>query len=118
MRKPAEAIALLHELRTIGVRISVDDFGTGYSSLNYLRRLPIDSLKIERSFIMHVTTDSADAAIVNGIIALAHSLKLKVIAEGVETEEQFAFLRSVECDEVQGYLFSRPLPAEEVVKCF
>src|SRR5574341_1283935 len=118
MRKPLEAIAVLQKLKTMGMRISIDDFGTGYSSLSYLRRLPIDSLKIDRSFIMHATTNPADAAIVRGVIALAHSLKLKVVAEGVETEEQFEFLRSVDSDEVQGYLFSRPLPAEEVVKCF
>ena len=118
MRKPEEAIAVLQKLKTLGIKISIDDFGTGYSSLSYLRRLPIDSLKIDRSFIMHATTNPADAAIVRGIIALAHSLKLKVIAEGVETEEQFEFLRSVDCDEVQGYLFSKPLPADQFSKQF
>ncbi len=116
MRKPEEVIVILHKLKTTGIQISVDDFGTGYSSLNYLRRLPLDYLKIDRSFVVHVTTHPADAAVVRGIIALAHSLKLKVIAEGVETEEQFEFLRSVECDVVQGYLFSRPLPAEQFSK--
>ena len=83
-----------------------------------MRQLPIDSLKIDRSFITRIETNSADAAVVRGIIALAHSLKLKVIAEGVETEEQFEFLRSAECDEVQGYLFSKPLPAEQFSKNF
>ncbi|MBI5593239.1 MAG: EAL domain-containing protein [Deltaproteobacteria bacterium] len=113
MQKPEEAIAVLRKLKNMGIRISMDDFGTGYSSLNYLRQLPVDSLKIDRSFIMNVTIDPGDAAIVKGIIALAHSLKLKVIAEGVETEAQFEFLREVECDEVQGFLFSKPLPADE-----
>jgi diguanylate cyclase (GGDEF)-like protein len=113
MYNPEESIAMLRKLKNIGVQISVDDFGTAYSSLNYLRKLPADSLKIDRSFVIHSATNAADAAIIKGIIALAHSLNLKVIAEGVETEEQFAFLRSVECDEVQGYLFSKPLPAEE-----
>lgn len=113
MNKPEESIAMLRKLKAIGVQISVDDFGTAYSSLNYLRKLPVDSLKIDRSFVIHSTTNPTDASIIKGIIALAHSLNLKVIAEGVETEEQLAFLHSVECDEVQGYLFSKPLPAEE-----
>ncbi|MBI4242511.1 MAG: EAL domain-containing protein, partial [Planctomycetes bacterium] len=114
MRNPEEAISILHKLKNMGVQISIDDFGTGYSSLNYLRQLPIDSLKIDRSFVINVATNPGDANIVKGIIALAHSLKLNVIAEGVETEEQFDFLRNTECDEVQGYLFSKPLPAEEI----
>ena len=113
MNKPEESIAMLRKLKAIGVQISIDDFGTAYSSLNYLRKLPADSLKIDRSFIIHSTTNPTDAAIIKGIIALAHSLNLKVIAEGVETEEQLALLHSLECDEVQGYLFSKPLPAEE-----
>ncbi len=113
MRKPEEAIAFLGTLKDMGMSVSIDDFGTGYSSLNYLRKLPVDSVKIDRSFIVNVTANPEDAAIVKGIVALAHSLDLKVIAEGVETEEQFAFLREAECDEVQGYLFSKPVPAEE-----
>lgn len=116
MQKPEEAIAVLRKLKNMGVRISIDDFGTGYSSLNYLRRFPVDSLKIDRSFIMNATTNPDDAAIVKGIVALAHNLKLKVITEGVETEAQFEFLRDVECDEVQGFLFSRPLPTDEFLK--
>ncbi|MBI4710496.1 MAG: EAL domain-containing protein, partial [Nitrospirae bacterium] len=92
---------------------AIDDFGTGYSSLSYLKAFPIDMLKIDRSFMMGVTINQSDAAIVNAIIAMAHILKLKVIAEGVETEEQLQFLRSGLCDDVQGYFFSRPLPPDE-----
>ena len=116
MQNPEEAIAILHKLRDLGVQISIDDFGTGYSSLNYLRRLPLDSLKIDRSFVMNLSTNSSDAAIVKAIIVLAHSLNLKVVAEGVETEQQLAFLRESGCDEIQGYLLSRPLPVGEISK--
>jgi diguanylate cyclase (GGDEF)-like protein len=116
MQNPEEAIATLHKLRDLGVQISIDDFGTGYSSLNYLRRLPLDSLKIDRSFVMNLSTNSSDAAIVKAIIVLAHSLNLKVVAEGVETEQQLAFLRESGCDEIQGYLLSRPLPVGEISK--
>lgn len=116
MQNPEKSIATLRQFKDMGIRISIDDFGTGYSSLNYLRRIPFDSLKIDRSFVMNINTSPDDAAIVRAIIAMAHSLKLKVVAEGVETEEQFAFLRELECDEVQGYLFSKPLPAEECIR--
>ncbi|AVR96283.1 bifunctional diguanylate cyclase/phosphodiesterase [Pseudoduganella armeniaca] len=109
----ARAVALLHELKNLGVALSIDDFGTGYSSLSYLRTFPIDVLKIDRTFVGQIDGDSDQAAIVVSIIALAHNLQLKVIAEGVETAEQLAFLRAHECDQVQGYYFSRPVPAEE-----
>jgi diguanylate cyclase (GGDEF)-like protein/PAS domain S-box-containing protein len=113
MKDPDEAIGRLHELKAMGLQISIDDFGTGYSSLNYLKRFPISRLKIDQSFVSEIHTDSDDAAIVTAIITLAHALKLTVIAEGVETNEQLEFLSLLNCDEVQGYLFGKPLSAEE-----
>lgn len=113
MTKPELAVHTLKALKNIGVKISIDDFGTGFSSLSYLKHLPIDILKIDRSFIREVTSDPADAALVMAIITLAHNLSLRVVAEGVETEEQLKFLQSLRCDEIQGYLFSKPLPAAE-----
>jgi EAL domain-containing protein (putative c-di-GMP-specific phosphodiesterase class I) len=109
---------LLDELKTSveGLRVSIDDFGTGYSSLSYLKTFPIDLLKIDQSFIRDITTNSDDAAITTTIIVLAHNLRLKVIAEGVETEEQMTYLREKGCDEAQGFYFSRPLPADEFTK--
>ena len=104
-------IAVLHGLRRMGVGISVDDFGTGYSSLSYLKRFPIDSVKIDRSFVQDLATDQSDAAIVTTVIAMARNLNLKVVAEGVETQEQLEFLRRHACDEFQGYLTSRPVSA-------
>jgi diguanylate cyclase (GGDEF)-like protein len=108
------AIAILESLRGIGVKISLDDFGTGYSSLAILKYLPLDRLKIDRSFIRELQANTVDAGIVRTIVNLGHELNLKVVAEGVETVEQLEFLRSINCDTVQGFLFSRPLPAAEL----
>ncbi|MBI4587238.1 MAG: EAL domain-containing protein [Candidatus Rokubacteria bacterium] len=112
MENTQASSTMLAALKAMGLQISIDDFGTGYSSLSYLKRFPIDSLKIDRSFVSDVTTDPDDAAIVIAIIALAHSLRLKVIAEGVETKEQLALLRAQNCHAAQGHLFCRPLPSE------
>jgi EAL domain-containing protein (putative c-di-GMP-specific phosphodiesterase class I) len=116
MSNPEEAAATLEQLRQMGVRISIDDFGTGYSSLSYLKKFPIDTLKVDRSFIKDVTWNQDDGAIVRAIVALAHTLKLKIIAEGVEDAEQVAFLEALGCDQYQGYFFSRPVPAHEIPK--
>ena len=116
MERADEAAGKLKALSDMGIRISIDDFGTGYSSLSYLKRFPIDKLKIDQSFVRDVATDPDDAAIVVAIIAMAHSLGMKVVAEGVETAEQLAFLRQHGCDECQGYYFSRPLPALDVAE--
>jgi EAL domain-containing protein (putative c-di-GMP-specific phosphodiesterase class I) len=107
-------IAILSELGAMGIKIAIDDFGTGYSSLSYLKRFPITTLKIDRIFIQDATQDAQDAAIISAIIVLAHNLRLKVVAEGVETGEQRLFLREMNCNTMQGYLFSRPLPAAQV----
>ncbi|WP_044870289.1 EAL domain-containing protein [Pseudomonas sp. LFM046] len=108
------AIATLQALKTLGVRLSLDDFGTGFSSLNYLKRLPIDKVKIDRAFVQEIISDLHDAAITQGIISMAHHLRLRVIAEGVETESQFAFLKKGHCDIFQGYYFARPMPFEQL----
>ena len=111
MKNADASAALLGELKGSGIHISIDDFGTGYSSLSYLRRFPLDKLKVDQSFVRGMLSNQGDAAIVRAVITLAHSLKLKVVAEGVETKEQLAFLHLLKCDEMQGYLFSKPLPA-------
>jgi diguanylate cyclase (GGDEF)-like protein len=106
------SVVALRGLKALGVRITIDDFGTGYSSLSYLKKFPIDTIKIDQAFVQDVSSDSNDAAIVRAAIVMAHELKLNVIAEGVETAEQVAFLRRRRCTEMQGYLFSRPMPAD------
>jgi EAL domain-containing protein (putative c-di-GMP-specific phosphodiesterase class I) len=106
-----QGIAILQALKSLGLQVSIDDFGTGFSSLSYLKRLPVDKLKIDQSFIRDLNTDAGDAAIVTSIITLAHNLDLTVVAEGVENAEQLGFLRANRCDEIQGYLISRPQPA-------
>lgn len=115
MQNSEHTVTTLHKLSTMGVHLAVDDFGTGYSSLNYLKRFPINTLKIDKSFVNDITTDQDDAAIVKAIIAMAHALGLEVIAEGVETEAQLAFLRGHSCDAVQGYLLGKPLSKEKIV---
>lgn len=112
MRDPERAVSTMHRLKAVGIRLAIDDFGTGYSSLSTLKRFPIDYLKIDRAFISELTTHASDAAIAVSIIALAHSLNLRVIAEGVESEGQMLYLRGRGCDEMQGYHFSRPIEPE------
>ena len=110
---------MLDELRVfMGLKLSIDDFGTGYSSFSYLKRFPLDTLKVDRTFVRDVTVDPDDAAIVSPIIGLAHNLRLKVIGEGVENAEQRAYLREHGCDWVQGYSFSEPLPVEDFSELF
>jgi diguanylate cyclase (GGDEF)-like protein/PAS domain S-box-containing protein len=116
MQNGEATVETLRALRKLGVGISLDDFGMGYSSLNYLKRFPITAVKIDRAFVNDLTTNDGDAAIVTAVIGMARSLRLRVVAEGVETAEQFAFLRAKDCDEAQGYYFSRPAGAEEITR--
>jgi len=118
MQDVKSTITKLKQLHDMGICLSIDDFGTGYSSLSYLKLFPIDFLKIDRSFVFNITSDSTDAAIAASVILLAHSMELKVVAEGVETSEQMELLRGQGCDYVQGFLFSKPLAAEEFVPFF
>jgi diguanylate cyclase (GGDEF)-like protein len=118
MQDVERTIGVLRELRSLGVSVSIDDFGTGYSSLSYLRRLPVDVVKLDQSFVRDMTTSADGAAVARAVLALSKSLKLKVVAEGVETEEQLAFLRREGCDYVQGNLFSRPLFPDDLRKLF
>ena len=113
MQNPERAVSTLSRLRELGISVSIDDFGTGYSSLGYLKRFPIDNVKIDRSFIKDLPHDTDDAAITRAVIAMAQSLRIRVVAEGVETREQLDFLREHQCDECQGYFVSRPLPPSE-----
>jgi len=116
MEDVEENIRKLDELRAVGVRIAIDDFGTGYSSLGYLAKLPAEALKIDRSFVLAMLNDPAAMTLVQTIISLAHALRLKVIAEGVETEEQAKYLRLLQCDHLQGYLFSKPVSFDEITR--
>ena len=116
MGEDEQAISILEELREIGVQIAIDDFGKGYSSLNYLKELPVDALKIDKSFVEGLRRDVADAAIIRLIVDLAHTLRLEVTAEGVESPEQLARLAQMGCDLGQGYYFSKPLPGDEAGK--
>jgi EAL domain-containing protein (putative c-di-GMP-specific phosphodiesterase class I) len=111
MRTIERSMAALLRLKALGVRISIDDFGTGYSSLSHLKRLPLDALKIDKSFVRNIAADRENASIVKAVISLAHSLELGVVAEGVETEEEYQCLQDLRCDEMQGYFKGRPVPA-------
>ena len=114
LRDTADTLAALHQLRSMGVCVALDDFGTGYSSLSYLRSFPFGKIKIDKSFVRDLMTDNGSISIIRAVTGLGKSLGMKTIAEGVETQEQLDRLREEGCDEVQGYLFSRPRPAPEV----
>jgi EAL domain-containing protein (putative c-di-GMP-specific phosphodiesterase class I) len=114
MRNAEEAVSMLNELHALGIGLAIDDFGTGYSSLSYLKRFPVDRLKIDRSFVSDIGVSGDDETITSAIIALAHSLKLQVIAEGVETSAQLDFLKERACDEMQGFYFAKPLSTDAI----
>jgi EAL domain-containing protein (putative c-di-GMP-specific phosphodiesterase class I) len=113
MQDSKSTSAVLQSLKDIGVQLALDDFGTGYSSLSYMKRFPIDTLKIDQSFVRDLTTDADDASIVSAVIGMGKSLHMRVVAEGVETREQLAFLQEQNCPEGQGYYFSEPIVAKE-----
>jgi len=115
MQNSSLNVSMLKELQSFGIQIAIDDFGTGYSSLSYLKYLPLSKVKLDQSFVRSVAIDPNDEAISKAIIAMAHSLNLKVVAEGVENIEQLSFLKSHQCDEVQGFLFSKPVPKEDFI---
>ena len=115
MQHPETTLSILDQLSAMGIKLAIDDFGTGYSSLAYLKHLPIQRLKLDRSFVTDIETDPNDAAICAATIALGHSLGLELVAEGVETEAQRAFLARLGCDMLQGYLYSRPMPFDETI---
>jgi EAL domain-containing protein (putative c-di-GMP-specific phosphodiesterase class I) len=116
MENPDQTAAILQVLRARGVRVAIDDFGTGYSSLAYLKRFPVTTLKLDRSFVSGLPGDPDDVSIARAVISMAHNLGLKVVAEGVEQEDQRQFLATHGCDQMQGYLLARPLPAQEAAK--
>jgi EAL domain-containing protein (putative c-di-GMP-specific phosphodiesterase class I) len=116
MNRAESTAVILQTLREKGIRVTIDDFGTGYSSLSYLRKFPVDALKIDQSFIRHISSASNDTILLAAVISMARNLKLRVVAEGVETLEELRFLCAHKCDEAQGYYFSRPLPARKFAK--
>jgi diguanylate cyclase len=118
LQSMASTLGTLHECKALGIKLAMDDFGTGYSCLSYLKRYPLDTLKIDQSFIRNINQDTGDAAITRAIVAMAHSFGMSVIAEGVETSDQLMLLRSLNCENFQGYLFSKPVMAADAVKCF
>ena len=114
MKSPNQTIATMQQLTAYGLGLSIDDFGTGYSSLSYLKLFPVSTLKIDRSFVKDIETDENDAIICDVTVLLAHKLGMDVVAEGVETPEQLKYLRSIGCEKIQGYLISKPLPADQI----